>query len=297
MNDTAFEARVAGLRARIEGVLDAALALPDAATPRLRAAMRYGTLGGGKRLRPLLVYASGTALDAPLEVLDAPAAAVEMIHAYSLIHDDLPAMDDDELRRGQPACHRAFDEPTALLAGDALQARAFEVLSQQDGVDAAVQLAMIRELATAIGTDGMAGGQAIDLEAVGRTLDLAMLEHMHRRKTGALLRASVLLGAIAAGVGSGERHDALARYGTEIGLAFQIQDDILDVAGSTATLGKTSGSDAAHAKPTYPGLLGLEESARLARAARDRALAALAPLGDAAAELARLAHYVVSREH
>ncbi len=298
MNDPAFEARIASLRARIETVLDRALALPDSATAQLRAAMRYSTLDGGKRLRPILVYASGAACGAAPELLDAPAAAVEMIHVYSLIHDDLPAMDDDDLRRGRATCHRAFDEPTALLAGDALQAHAFEVLATAGpaSMPADVRLALVRELAAAIGTSGMAGGQAIDLEAVGRTLDLASLENMHRRKTGALIRASVLLGAIAAGVGSGARHAALARYGAEIGLAFQIQDDVLDVEGSTAALGKLPGADAARAKPTYPSLVGLEDARRLAQAARDRAIDALAPLGSAGGELAQLARYVVSRE-
>ncbi|MBV6415548.1 MAG: Farnesyl diphosphate synthase [Steroidobacteraceae bacterium] len=300
MNDTAFGARMAGLQSRIEGVLDRALALPDAATARLREAMRYSVLGGGKRLRPLLVYATGSALGAPLDVLDAPAAAVEMIHVYSLIHDDLPVMDDDDLRRGRPTCHRAFDEPTALLAGDALQAHAFEMLSQpaggSSGVEAAVPLAMIRVLATAIGTSGMAGGQAIDLESIGHALDLPAIENMHRRKTGALIRASVLLGAIAAGTHGGDRYEALARFGAEIGLAFQIQDDILDVEGSTLLLGKASGADAARDKPTYPSRVGLPEAHRLAMAAHDRALAALAPLGAAAAALEELAHFVVRRE-
>ncbi|MGD9598143.1 MAG: polyprenyl synthetase family protein [Steroidobacteraceae bacterium] len=300
MNDPAFEARVAAWRARFERVLDQALALPDAATARLRDAMRYSALGGGKRLRPLLVYATGSALAAPLDALDAPAAAVEMIHVYSLIHDDLPAMDDDDLRRGRPTCHRAFDEPTALLAGDALQAHAFQVLSRPatgaGPAEAGVHLAMIRVLAEAIGTSGMAGGQAIDLESIGRALDLPAVENMHRRKTGALIRASVLLGAIAAGVRTGGRYDALARYGAEIGLAFQIQDDILDVEGSTEQLGKTSGADAVRDKPTYPSRVGLAEAHRLALAARDRALGALASLGEAAVALESLAHYVVRRE-
>ncbi len=297
MNDPDFEAQAATLRARIEGVLDGALELPDAASARLRDAMRYSALGGGKRLRPILVYTTGTALGAPLDALDAPAAAVELIHVYSLIHDDLPAMDDDDLRRGRPTCHRAFDEPTALLAGDALQAQAFEVLAGRIAGGAAdVPLAMIRELAGAIGTAGMAGGQAIDLESVGRSLDVAAVENMHRRKTGALIRASVLLGAIAAGVASGDRYAALGRFGAEIGLAFQIQDDILDVEGSAGSLGKTPGADAARNKPTYPSRVGLAEAHRLALAAHDRAIEALAPLGASAATLAQLARFVVRRE-
>ena len=297
MNDPDFEAQAATLRARIEGVLDGALELPDAASARLRDAMRYSALGGGKRLRPILFYTTGTALGAPLDALDAPAAAVELIHVYSLIHDDLPAMDDDDLRRGRPTCHRAFDEPTALLAGDALQAQAFEVLAGRIAGGAAdVPLAMIRELAGAIGTAGMAGGQAIDLESVGRSLDVAAVENMHRRKTGALIRASVLLGAIAAGVASGDRYAALGRFGAEIGLAFQIQDDILDVEGSAGSLGKTPGADAARNKPTYPSRVGLAEAHRLALAAHDRAIEALAPLGASAATLAELARFVVRRE-
>ena len=296
-----FEARVGSLQDRIEAVLDRALTLPDAATARLRDAMRYSVLGGGKRLRPVLVYATGSALGAPLEALDAPAAAVELIHVYSLIHDDLPAMDDDDLRRGRPTCHRAFDEPTALLAGDALQAHAFEVLSQPLPGDpaqlAGSQIAMIRVLAAAIGTSGMAGGQAIDLESIGCALDLPAIENMHRRKTGALIRASVLLGAIAAGVETGDRYEALARFGAEVGLAFQIQDDILDVEGSAARLGKTPGVDAARTKPTYATRAGLAEARLLAHAAHDRAVAALTPLGAAADVLAHLARYIVRREH
>lgn len=299
MSTAAFEARIASLQGRIEAVLDRALTLPDSATARLRDAMRYSALAGGKRLRPVLVYTCGSALGASLDALDTPAAAVEMIHVYSLIHDDLPAMDNDNLRRGRPTCHCAFDEPTALLAGDALQAHAFQMLSQPaaGGAGTDVQLAMIRVLAEAIGTSGMAGGQAIDLESIGRALDLAAVENMHRRKTGALIRASVLLGAIAAGVGTGERYAALARYGAEIGLAFQIQDDILDVEGNTEQLGKTSGADAARDKPTYPSRVGLAEARRLALAAHDRAVAALSPLGAPAEALVQLAHYVVRREH
>lgn len=301
MSSAIFEAHVASLQVRIEAVLDRALTLPDGATARLRDAMRYSVLGGGKRLRPVLVYATGSALGAPLEALDGPAAAVELIHVYSLIHDDLPAMDDDDLRRGRPTCHRAFDEPTALLAGDALQAHAFEVLSHPLPGDPAQlagrQIAMIRVLAAAIGTSGMAGGQAIDLESIGRALDVPAIENMHRRKTGALIRASVLLGAIAAGVDAGDRYEALARFGAEIGLAFQIQDDILDVEGSAAKLGKTPGVDAARTKPTYATRVGLAEARHLAHAAHDRAVAALIPLGAATDVLVQLARYIVRREH
>ncbi|MFZ9653230.1 MAG: polyprenyl synthetase family protein [Steroidobacteraceae bacterium] len=285
-------------RARIEGVLERALALPDPGSPRLREAMRYSVLGGGKRLRPLLVYTAGAALGASAEVLDDPAAAVELIHVYSLVHDDLPAMDDDDLRRGRPTCHRAFDEATAILAGDALQALAFEVLAGTGAYaepELRRRLVMTRLLARGIGTLGMAGGQAIDLEAVGRELDLTQLQEMHRRKTGALIETSVLLGAAAADVHDGPRYEALRHYGDAIGIAFQIQDDILDVTGTTADIGKIAGADAARDKPTYTSLLGLDGAKRAATEQRARALDALAPLGSAGAELAKLADFVIGR--
>ena len=285
-------------RERIEQVLDRALQLPEAGSRRLVEAMRYSALGGGKRLRPTLVYVSGLALGASLEQLDDPAAAVELIHVYSLVHDDLPAMDDDDLRRGRPSCHRAFDEATAILAGDALQALAFELLAgppSSTGDDARRRLTMSRLLAQGIGTVGMAGGQAIDLESVGRRLDLTALQTMHRLKTGALIETSVLMGAAAAGVTDGPVRDALREYGAAIGLAFQIQDDILDVTGTTDAIGKIAGADAAHAKPTYTSLMGLDGARAAAAAQQARARAAIAPLGAAAAELARIADFVVGR--
>ena len=291
-------ARIAAYRARIESVLDAALALPDPGTTRLREAMRYSSLAGGKRLRPVLVYTTGTALGAPLEKLDAPAAAVELIHVYSLVHDDLPAMDDEDLRRGRPTCHKAFDEATAILTGDALQALSFEVLAggpTSDPDEAQARLDMIRLLARGIGTLGMAGGQAIDLESVGRRLDLRTLEDMHRRKTGALIETSVMLGAVAAGVRGGPVHAALQAFGTAIGLAFQIQDDILDVSGTTEEIGKVAGADAARDKPTYPSIVGMDEARRLAALQHDRAIAALAPLGERATGLVELADFVTGR--
>jgi len=298
MIPAAISARLGDVQTRIEGVLSRCLARSDEANSQLCAAMRYSVLGGGKRLRPLLVYVTGEALDASIEALDAPAAAVELIHAYSLIHDDLPAMDDDDLRRGRPACHRAFDEGTAILAGDALQALAFEVLANGSyTVPATARLQMLSVLAHAIGTEGMAGGQAIDLAAVGRPLDGTSIELMHRRKTGALICASVELGAIAAGrTGAGERA-ALRRYGAEIGLAFQIQDDILDVVGDTQTLGKIAGADRALDKPTYPSVLGLAAARQAAAHHRDQALAALDELGPASARLRELARFVVDRAH
>jgi geranylgeranyl pyrophosphate synthase len=282
--------------ARIESVLDRALRLPESGSARLREAMRYSVLGGGKRLRPTLVYATGTALGAAPEALDDPAAAVELIHVYSLVHDDLPAMDDDDLRRGRPSCHRAFDEATAILAGDALQALAFELLAAPaDPAEATRRLTMSRLLARGIGTAGMAGGQAIDLESVGRQLDLTALQTMHRLKTGALIETSVLMGAAAAGVLEGPTHDSLREYGAAIGLAFQIQDDILDVTGTTASIGKVAGADAAHAKPTYTSLMGLDGARAAATAQLARARTAIAPLGGAGAELARIADFVVGR--
>jgi farnesyl diphosphate synthase len=294
---TSLPARIESYRARIEQVLDRCLALPDAGTPRLREAMRYSTLGGGKRLRPALVYLTGESLGAVLADLDAAAAAVELIHVYSLVHDDLPAMDDDDLRRGRPTCHRAYDEATAILVGDALQALAFSVLADDSmgNIVPAIRLSMIRTLAQAAGTAGMAGGQAVDLAAVGQTLSVDAIENMHRRKTGALIKGSVLLGAIGAGIDSGRDFQALESFGDEIGLAFQIQDDILDVEGDAAVLGKTTGADAALSKPTYPSTVGLPAARDRARALRDRAIAALAPLGSRNAPLVELAQFVVSR--
>lgn len=292
-----FMGRIASYRSRIETVLDECLALPDSGTARLREAMRYSTLGGGKRLRPSLVYLTGESLGAALEELDSAAAAVELIHVYSLVHDDLPAMDDDDLRRGRPTCHRAYDEATAILVGDALQALAFAVLANDTAgrQEPAVRLAMIRALAQATGTSGMAGGQAVDLAAVGQNLTVAAIENMHRRKTGALIQGSVLLGALAAGVTAGPRLEGLRRFGAEIGLAFQIQDDILDVEGDPSLLGKSTGADAAHNKPTYPSTAGLGAARDRARQLRDDAIAALHPLGASGAALAELAHFVVSR--
>jgi len=288
---------MAAYKARIEQVLDQCLALPDPGTPRLREAMRYSALSGGKRLRPLLVYVTGESLGAPLAELDAPAAAVELIHAYSLVHDDLPAMDDDDLRRGRPTCHRAFDEATAILVGDALQALAFAVLAQgaEGGAASAARLIMVRILARASGTSGMAGGQAIDLVSVGQSLGIEALENMHARKTGALIQCSVLLGAIAAGVTAGDEFAALERFGADIGLAFQIQDDILDVEGNAELLGKRTGADAARMKPTYPSTAGLPGARSRAFELRDRAIATLATLGARGTALTDLARYVVSR--
>ena len=285
------------LSARADAVLARALPPEDQPPTELHRAMRYAVLGGGKRLRPLLVYATGTTFGAPLETLDASAAAVEIIHAYSLVHDDLPAMDDDSLRRGRPTCHVVFGEAMAILAGDALQALAFDVLAHDATLagDAAIHIEMLRVLAIACGSHGMAGGQAFDLAAVGKALSPADLERMHVHKTGALIRASVRLGALAAGVRDAATLDALERYGHAIGLAFQIRDDLLDIEAGTEQLGKTAGKDVAAAKPTYPAILGVEASrADLSRLTFD-ALAAVESFGARARPLSDLARFVADR--
>ncbi|WP_075880223.1 (2E,6E)-farnesyl diphosphate synthase [Vreelandella massiliensis] len=280
--------------ARVDTTLAALFEARPATAPRLEAAMRHGLLVGGKRLRPLLVYLAGRALGADDEALDAPAAAIELIHAYSLIHDDLPAMDDDDLRRGQPTVHKAFDEATAILAGDALQSLAFEVLANTPHPRLG---SLVRTLATASGREGMVAGQALDLDAVGGHPDVEALAHMHAHKTGALIEAAVRLGGLIAVTETDPRLDALARYARAIGLAFQIHDDVLDVTGDTATLGKASGADAARAKPTYPSLLGLSGAQQKAKRLMDEAIAALSPLGENAAPLAELAHYMIERDY
>lgn len=288
---------LAVLVARADAALGRVLPADGDEPAELVRAMRYAVLGGGKRLRPLLVYAAGTALGAPLDALDIPASAVELIHAYSLVHDDLPSMDNDDLRRGRPTCHIAFGEATAILAGDALQALAFEVLASQaaPAIGAGLRLEMLRTLGAACGAHGMAGGQAIDLAAVGRTLDLPALENMHAHKTGALIRASVRLGALSAGCEDAGMLDALEHYGHAVGLAFQVRDDILDVEGETQALGKTAGKDAASAKPTFPSVIGMDASCAHLRELVEEALAALQPLGERAAPLAELARYVAER--
>ena len=282
-------------RQRVDDALARTLPAADTTPQRLHAAMRHAALLGGKRMRPLLVYAAGAAFGANETLLDAPAVAVELIHAYSLVHDDLPAMDDDDLRRGQPTVHVAFDEATAILAGDALQSLAFATLANAP-CDAGMRVAMLAELATAAGTNGMCGGQALDIEATGGTPSLAELERLHAMKTGALLRASVRLGAIAAGVGGKSRAE-LDRYADALGLAFQIRDDLLDIEGDSTTLGKTAGKDRAQDKATFPALIGVDAShARLremAQVMRD-ALAGCDARADALRALGRQA---IERTH
>jgi geranylgeranyl pyrophosphate synthase len=264
----------------------------------LQQALSYSLLNGGKRVRPLLVYASAAAVNpnCPAAGLDTIACAVEMIHAYSLVHDDLPAMDNDELRRGQPTCHRAFDEATAILAGDALQARAFELLTEIEDSTATIQLQLIRQLAAASGQAGMVGGQAIDLNAVNQDIDLTHLETLHQLKTGALIRASVSMGALFAGATDAQLN-MLDAYALAIGLAFQVHDDILDIESDTATLGKQQGADQAMNKPTYPKILGLEGARQKAGLLQQQALEALAPFDQQAQPLRGLASYIISRSH
>lgn len=286
-------------QSRVETALNHWLPASDLLPARLHAAMRYSVLDGGKRVRPLLVYAAGAALDAVPSRLDGPACAVEIIHAYSLIHDDLPAMDDDELRRGKPTCHRKFDEATAILAGDALQALAFHILVQDSQMvpEPASRVKMIGILAQAAGSRGMAGGQAIDLAAVGQTLDIAQLENMHIHKTGALIRASVLLGGLSCDLHDESRLAHLDRYAKNIGLAFQIRDDILDIEGETAIIGKAQGADALRNKPTYPALLGLDGAKARAQELLEEASDVLAPFGEKASPLRAIASYIVQRNY
>lgn len=275
--------------------------LPTTATipERLHQAMHYAVLNGGKRIRPVLCYAAGHTVDVPLATLDAPACAVELIHAYSLVHDDLPAMDNDDLRRGIPTCHKAFDEATAILTGDALQALAFHVLAQGLSADipAEQRLEMIDTLAIASGSRGMAGGQAIDLAAVGKSLNVAELENMHVHKTGALIRASIKLGALCQPAIDHDTLKKLDHYAKCVGLAFQIQDDILDVEGDTKTIGKLQGADQALNKPTYPALVGLESAREMAAELHQDALRSLETLGDSANALRWLADYIIRRQH
>ncbi|MFT3763072.1 MAG: polyprenyl synthetase family protein [Pseudoxanthomonas sp.] len=289
------EAPFARWAQRVETALERALPRADLPPQRLHAAMRHAALGGGKRMRPLLVYAAGALFDADETLLDAPAAAVELVHAYSLVHDDLPAMDDDTLRRGRPTVHVAFDEATAILAGDALQTRAFEVIAAADA-PAQLRVDWLRTLADASGAGGMCGGQALDIDATGCVQALDELQRMHALKTGALIRAAVRMGAL----GGGASESGLARLDTAaaaLGLAFQVRDDILDVESSSERLGKTAGKDAAQIKSTYPALLGMDGAkaklGELAAAMRT----ALEPFGERAAALAALGRLAVERDH
>ncbi|MFT4256183.1 MAG: polyprenyl synthetase family protein [Pseudoxanthomonas sp.] len=290
-----IEALFAHWAQRVETALERALPAPDAPPQRLHGAMRHAVLGGGKRMRPLLVFAAGTLFDADEARLDTPAAAVELVHAYSLVHDDLPAMDDDVLRRGRPTVHVAFDEATAILAGDALQTRAFEVLTAADA-PAQLRVDWLQTLAAASGAAGMCGGQALDIDATGRVQALDELQHMHALKTGALIRAAVRMGALGGGA-SAQQLARLDDFATALGLAFQVRDDILDVESSSEKLGKTAGKDAAQVKSTYPALLGMSGAKakldELAAAMRE----ALEPFGERAVALAALGRLAVERDH
>ncbi len=271
---------------------------PDTTQPgKLHKAMRSSVLTGGKRIRPVLTYATGEALGVDLHLLDSPACAVELIHAYSLIHDDLPAMDDDDLRRGQPTCHKLYGEAVAILAGDALQPLAFQILAKmKETLPERVVIDMIELLALASGSRGMAGGQAIDLDSVGKTLSLPELENMHIHKTGALIRASVKMGALCQPTIDADTLDALDHYGKYVGLAFQVQDDILDVEGDTEVMGKTQGSDIALNKPTYPSVLGLQGAKELAQSLHEEAISRLPILADGRHQLEALSAYIIGRD-
>ena len=295
--DPGFAAWMGGIQARIEAVLARLLPAAHIAPSRLHAAMRYAALDGGKRVRPLLTFAAGELVQAGPERLDTAAAAVELIHAYSLVHDDLPCMDDDVLRRGKPTVHVEYDEATALLVGDALQSLAFQLLAEPAlAEDPRAQLEMIRLLAVTAGSRGMAGGQQIDLESTGMQLEAPELESMHIHKTGALIRAAVLLGGACGGALEGALRERLDQYAKAVGLAFQVVDDVLDAEAPSATLGKTAGKDARQGKPTYVSVMGLSRARELAQELRQNAHAALAPLGPPARRLRELADFIVLRK-
>jgi geranylgeranyl pyrophosphate synthase len=293
-----FQSRLDAYQKRVNAALDKYLPRDDPPEHNLAEAIRYSVIGGGKRIRPAMVYAAGEAMGVSTDLLDIPACAVEMIHAYSLIHDDLPAMDNDDLRRGRPTCHKAFDEATAMLAGDALQALAYEILAKDDHEELTPEhrIEMLSLLTEASGAHGMAGGQAVDLASVGKQLTLEQLEHMHQLKTGALIRASILLGGMCKQDIGNDELRILSDYALCIGLSFQIQDDILDVVSDTETLGKPQGSDEAQEKPTFPAILGLDESRQRAIQQHELALKILEPLDEKADSLRQLSAYIVERE-
>jgi geranylgeranyl diphosphate synthase type II len=295
----AFGAQLEAWQERMERALAMRLPPANAVPARLHEAMRYSVLGGGKRVRPALLFATARTLGLNEDEVEAAACAVELIHVYSLVHDDLPAMDDDDLRRGRPTCHKAYDEAIAILVGDALQPLAFQLLVRDPALPAApaIRLRLVDLLSEASGTFGMAGGQAIDLEAQGGKLDIAQVEDMHARKTGAIIRASVLMAAECAPQLAAHLYAALNRFATAIGLAFQIQDDLLDVIGDVSTLGKATGADREHAKPTHPAVIGIAASQERVHLLHHEALDALVPFGERAAPLRSLAHWLLSRRH
>jgi farnesyl diphosphate synthase len=295
----AIGAQLESWRERMERALAARLPQPDEVPARLHEAMRYSVLGGGKRIRPALLFATAQALGLTEGEVEAAACAIELVHVYSLVHDDLPAMDDDDLRRGRPTCHKAYDEATALLVGDALQSLAFQLLASDPALPAspAIRLRLIDMLAQAIGTFGMAGGQAIDLAVQGMRLDIGQVEDMHARKTGALIHASVLMAAECRPPLDANLYAALTRFASAVGLAFQIQDDLLDVTGDVSTLGKATGADSERAKPTHPAVIGIPASQQRMRLLHSQAINALAPFGERAESLRSLAHWLLSRQY
>jgi farnesyl diphosphate synthase len=295
----AFGAQLDSWRERMEPALAARLPQPDEVPARLHEAMRYSVLGGGKRIRPALLFATARALGLTEDEVEAAACAIELVHVYSLVHDDLPAMDDDDLRRGRPTCHKAYDEATALLVGDALQSLAFQLLASDPALPAspAIRLRLIDMLARAIGTFGMAGGQAIDLAVQGMRLDIGQVEDLHARKTGALIHASVLMAAECRPPLDANLYAALTRFASAVGLAFQIQDDLLDVTGDVSTLGKATGADSERAKPTHPAVIGIPASQKRMQLLHSQAINALAPFGERAESLRSLAHWLLSRQY
>ncbi len=297
--DPDFSRQLDTWRARVETEMARRLPPATVQPTRLHEAQRYSVLGAGKRVRPALVYATACTLGLNEAVVDDAACAVEFIHAYSLVHDDLPAMDDDDLRRGRPTCHKAFDEATAILVGDSLQVLAFQVLASESGIprDASIRLRLVELLAIGSGTGGMAGGQALDLEANGKQLSLAEVEEMHARKTGALIHASVMMAAACVPDLNDAVRRALDSYARDLGLAFQIQDDLLDIEGDAALLGKATGADQVHAKPTYPAVAGVEAARARMMSLHRRALEALETIGPAAAPLAALCDWLVLRKN
>jgi geranylgeranyl pyrophosphate synthase len=295
----AFAGQLEMWRARMEKALDVRLPGADVVPTRLHEAMRYSVLGGGKRIRPALVFATARTVGLEEKDVEAAACAIELIHAYSLVHDDLPAMDDDDLRRGRPTCHKAFDEATAVLVGDALQTLAFQVLTRDPALpaSAATRLRLVELLAEASGTFGMAGGQAIDLAVQGKRLSIAQVEEMHARKTGALIRVSIMMAAACAPALDARLYEALGQFADPIGLAFQIQDDLLDVLGDVSTLGKATGADSERGKPTHPAVIGIEASQERVRLLHGQAMEALAPFGPRADPLRALAGWLLARSY
>jgi len=299
LETSGFEAQMEAWRLRMEQALEKRLPRADEVPQRLHQAMRYSVLAGGKRVRPALLFATARTLGLAEDEVEAAACAVELIHVYSLVHDDLPAMDDDDLRRGRPTCHKAYDEATAILVGDALQPLAFQLLATDPALpsDPAIRLRLVELLSRASGTFGMAGGQAIDLEAQGKKLDIGQVEDMHARKTGAVIRASVLMAAACVPQLPEPRYVDLNRFAAAIGLAFQIQDDLLDVLGDVSTLGKATGADREHEKSTHPTVIGVPASQERVRLLHRQALDALAPFGERAEPLRSLANWLLSRRY